>query len=371
MAPKIPTAGRVKFLAGRIRAFRCAVVYIDGVSKHVRTVRVLSIPAQHPYTQAIRPAGVEYLPDPDIDGNWWPHPALEAEFWRTPPAADLVHIHFGFEHRSPEQIEQLVETLPIPLVVTAHDIDNPHLADQTEHHQRLRTLVGAASAVITLTECAARTLDDAFRARNVTVAPHPAIVAEPPTVRREPVVGVFLKSLRSNVVRDPQFYLDLSRDVALRVFVHDEPATAQLRAELAGKVDLVVHGPFDDAALHREVAALTACVLPYTRGTHSGWLEMCRDVGTGVVCPIRAATPTRWTGPRRWRSTAARTGPARLRQPPASSPVALCRIWAIGWINCAGCAPRTPRYTEAFWIVLTPRKVQERRCSADDDRDAE
>lgn len=285
MAPKIPTAGRVKFLAGRIRAFRCAVVYIDGVSKHVRTVRVLSIPAQHPYTQAIRPAGVEYLPDPDIDGNWWPHPALEAEFWRTPPAADLVHIHFGFEHRSPEQIEQLVEALPIPLVVTAHDIDNPHLADQTEHHQRLRTLVGAASAVITLTECAARTLDDAFRARNVTVAPHPAIVAEPPTVRREPVVGVFLKSLRSNVVRDPQFYLDLSRDVALRVFVHDEPATAQLRAELAGKVDLVVHGPFDDAALHREVAALTACVLPYTRGTHSGWLEMCRDVGTGVVVP--------------------------------------------------------------------------------------
>lgn len=250
-------------------------------------MRVLSVPADHPYTQAIRPAGVEYLPDPDIDGNWWPHPALEAEYWRTPRAADILHIHFGFEHRTPEQIEDLVAALPVPLVVTAHDLDNPHLEAQEEHHRRLRTLVSAARGVITLTDCAAERLREEFGAREVSVVPHPAIAAgqAAPAVQRDPVVGVFVKSLRSNVVADPGFYLRIAESVPLRVFVHDVEATRGLRAELDGKVELVVHEPLDDASLHRAVATLTACILPYTRGTHSGWLEMCRDLGTTVAVP--------------------------------------------------------------------------------------
>lgn len=257
------------------------------MSKHVRNVRVLSIPANHPYTQAIRPAGVEYLPDPDINGNWWPHPALEAQYWRTPVVADLLHIHFGFEHRTPEQIEDLVAELPVPLVLTAHDLDNPHLENQEEHHRRLRTLVRAAQGVVTLTHCAARRLREEFGARDVSVVAHPAVVTGPdvPEVPREPVVGVFVKSLRSNVVADPRFYLGIAESVPLRVFVHDVEATRELRAQLDGKVDLVVHDPLDDASLHRTVAALTTCILPYVRGTHSGWLEMCRDLGTTVAVP--------------------------------------------------------------------------------------
>ena len=257
------------------------------MSKHVHDLRVLSIPAEHPYTQAIRPAGVVYLPDPDINGHWWPHPALEADFWRTPPAADLVHIHFGFEHRTPQQVDQLVAALPVPLVVTAHDLDNPHLKEQSDHHRRLRTLVQAAHGVVTLTDCAAQRLRSEFAVREVITLPHPAIVDtdSAPVVQREPVVGVFLKSLRSNVVADPQFYLDIAREVPLRVFVHDVASTRALRRALEGRVDLVVHDPLDDASLHRAVAALSVCLLPYVRGTHSGWLEMCRDLGTSVAVP--------------------------------------------------------------------------------------
>lgn len=260
------------------------------MSKHVRDLRVLSIPAEHPYTQAIRPAGVEYLPDPDIDGHWWPHPALDADFWRTPPEADILHIHFGFEHRSPDQIEELVAALPIPLVVTAHDLDNPHLSDQAaqaDHHRRLRTLVQAAHSVVTLTDGAAHRLRIDFGVRGVITLPHPAIVRTQmaDAVQREPVVGVFLKSLRSNVVSDPQFYLDIASQVPLRVFVHDFDETRALREALEGRVDLVVHDPLDDASLHRAVATLSVCLLPYVRGTHSGWLEMCRDLGTSVAVP--------------------------------------------------------------------------------------
>ena len=93
-------------------------------------MEILAIPAEHPYTQAVRPAGVEYLPDPDIDGNWWPHPALTAQYWAQldpADAPDALHVHFGFEHFSPAEIRELVEALPVPLVVTVHAVSYTHL----------------------------------------------------------------------------------------------------------------------------------------------------------------------------------------------------------------------------------------------------
>ncbi|KGM18300.1 glycosyltransferase [Corynebacterium auriscanis] len=276
-----------------------------------RSVRVLSIPAQHPYTQAIKPANAVYFPDPDINGNWWPHPALEANFWSSAPTEeepaaaggfgtafshlhyslggiDLVHLHFGFEHRTPQQIQEFVDALPIPLVVTVHDLDNPHLvtaAQQQEHHERLRILIRAAASVITLTQPAAQRLREEFSAQRVDVVPHPAITRDVPNPPRDPVAGVFLKSLRNNVISDPSFYLAIAAETPLRVFIHSDAPTRPLREALTGKVDLRVHAPFSDDELHQEVASVTTCLLPYVRGTHSGWLEMCRDVGTTVVAP--------------------------------------------------------------------------------------
>lgn len=258
-------------------------------------MRVLSVPAEHPYTRAIRPPHVFYLPDPDADGDghWWPHPALEAQFWRASgrPDVDAVHIHFGFEHRTPAEIAELTHALPVPLVITVHDIDNPHLAtaaEQAEHHERLRLLVDAAAAVITLTDCAAERLRTDFGATDVNVIPHPPIVDTPPA---GPLhgggAGVFLKSLRANVVADPAFYRAIAARVPLTVFVHDEPATRELRDALSGApgITLVAHDRLDDPALHAAVAGLDVCLLPYTSGTHSGWLEMCRNLGTDVAVP--------------------------------------------------------------------------------------
>ncbi|QYH19339.1 glycosyltransferase [Corynebacterium aquatimens] len=255
-----------------------------------RAVRVLSIPAEHPYTQAIRPAGVAYLPDPDIDGNWWPHPAFTAKYWRELDPAqrpDILHVHFGFEHFTTAEISAMVAELPVPLVVTVHDIDNPHLEDQRDHHARLKVLVDAAAATLTLTDCAAAALREDFGVGEVNVVKHPRIAAVPAVEKRGERAAVFVKSLRGNVVADAQFYRDIAAEVPLDVYVHDVPATEDLREGLDGVENLAlhVHEPFGDAELHAAVARAGACVLPYTRGTHSGWLEMCRDHGTPVAVP--------------------------------------------------------------------------------------
>ena len=243
-------------------------------------MKILSIPAQHPYTQAIRPAGVEFLPDPDIDGNWWPHPALEAQWWRRRRDVDAVHIHFGFEHRTPAQIAQLCAALPVPLVLTVHDLDNPHLTDQGPHHERLQLLIDASSALITLTDQAADVLARDYGAADVQVIPHPRIVGE----RVEPVPGpraaVFVKSLRSNVVADEQFYADIAGEVPLDVYMHRGAKLAPVN-----NARVIVHEPMSDAELYAAVGRAGACVLPYTKGTHSGWLEMCRDLGVPVAVP--------------------------------------------------------------------------------------
>lgn len=260
-------------------------------------LRVLSIPGEHVYPRTIRPENACYLPDPDINGNWWPHPALEAGWWTADRAADIdvVHIHFGFEHRTPAQIARLVEAIhahDVGLVVTVHDIDNPHLSSaqqQDEHRQRLAILAQGADAVLTLTPSARVQLAGIVGGEvAVEVVAHPSVVTpkELQCIDATPAQpGVFVKSLRSNVVAAPEFYAALSREGTV-VYVHNEPSTQQFRDELAARdVEVIVHEPMDNATLYDAVASCSAVVLPYLRGTHSGWLEMCRDLGVGVAVP--------------------------------------------------------------------------------------
>lgn len=40
-----------------------------------------------------------------------------------------------------------------------------------------------------------------------------------------------------------------------------------------------------DAELHQWAGGLDVLALPYRHGTHSGWLELCWDLGTSVLAP--------------------------------------------------------------------------------------
>ncbi|MCU1513466.1 MAG: hypothetical protein JWO10_556, partial [Microbacteriaceae bacterium] len=62
-------------------------------------------------------------------------------------------------------------------------------------------------------------------------------------------------------------------------------STLLKEASAANTIDLRIHDFFDDDELWNYLSSLDVSVLPYRFGTHSGWLEACRDLGTAVVAP--------------------------------------------------------------------------------------
>jgi glycosyltransferase involved in cell wall biosynthesis len=189
-----------------------------------------------------------------------------------------------------------------------HDLRNPHHEDRTLHDAQLDVLVPAADALVTLTAGAAREIRDRW-GRRAHVVPHPHVVDFPTMARLadrpragEVRIGLHVKSLRASM--DPLRLLPaLLRFVTtgpgtvLQVNGHRdvlEPGGARYCAELvlplreaaaAGLVDLRVHDFMTDSELFAYLASLDVAVLPYRFGTHSGWLEACRDLGTTVVAP--------------------------------------------------------------------------------------
>ena len=222
---------------------------------------------------------------------------------------DLMHVHFGFDALSPEDLQAVVAALrrhDKPLVVTVHDLRNPHHDTAELHDAQLGVLVGAADELITLTPGAAATIRARWR-REATVLPHPHVVpdrwlalARPP--RDEFVVGLHAKSLRANMDPLPlvqaltqalpgmpgaRLRVDAHTDVMTDGFDRHDPVFADRLTSLArqGLVDLRVHDYFPDSELWDYLHGLDVSVLPYQFGTHSGWLEACHDVGTWVVAP--------------------------------------------------------------------------------------
>ncbi|MGO0575695.1 glycosyltransferase family 1 protein [Ornithinimicrobium panacihumi] len=290
------------------------------------SIRVRHIPAGHAYVEHLRPVvddgTVRHLPDPPVPGappgQWWPHPALEPEWVRShADEQDVVHLHFGTEARTTAQLADWIAALRdvgLPLVHTVHDLDHPHLRDQSRHREHLGLLLERADALLTLTDGAARRVER-LCGRRPLVVPHPHVVpldllgdAAAAPAPRDPGtplrVGLHLKSLRANL--DPRTVLpalldalDLLRaqrvPARLEVRAHPElvdphhaahdPALAQLLHEVAERESLVVAGRLDDAALWRYLCGLDVSVLPYAWATHSGWLEACRDLGTWVLAP--------------------------------------------------------------------------------------
>lgn len=340
--------------------------------------RVLSIPAQHPFVDATWPPTAEAIRPAQLPtgDRWHPHPGLEADWIRAHAGEfDIVHLHFGFEHRSLAQIRDFIRACAdtrVVLVVTVHDLANPHLSDQRAHRDRLRALTAAAAAVFTLTSGAAAELAADYGISAEVIAHPPIVPAAQATQvmsasgRRGRSAAVFLKDLRTNVVADPAFYLSLASGLHrsgawLEVWAHRSsaahPTVTALQAAAdsgaAPGLDLHLTDRLPDAVLYRVLSGCAVSVLPYAHGTHSGWLEMCRDLGLSVIAPDCGHYAGQADAPEAVRTY--RTG--------SGAAAAEAAVWAIrrGLIargDVAGRAPTAQQaYAHAYAQAFTPRSA--------------
>jgi hypothetical protein len=265
-------------------------------------LRLGTVPDTHPYIDAVLPSSVRHVQfAPATRTGWEPSPLLRAEARRSCLAKiDALHVHFGYESLTADQLEHFVtdvRSARVGLVVTVHDLRNPHDRDRGAHDRHLSSLLNAADAVLSLTSGAAAEVTRRW-SRPVTVTSHPSLLLEAAPAHRRAhrrTVGIHLKSLRANVV-DPIALVRAAADGAravgalVRVDVHDPGAPPALLAALAevaveDSIDVHAHERFSDAELIDYLSGLDVSVLPYQFGTHSGWLELCRDLGVTVIAP--------------------------------------------------------------------------------------
>ena len=279
----------------------------------MNVIRVASVPAAHPYVSAIvDPTLIALLPDPipldaTVPGQWWPPRWLDPDYLLSHiDDIDVLHVHFGFEGVEHDDLVAVADVLAahrVPLVVTVHDLVNPHMDDQSHYVAKLGTLVRRADALTTLTAGAARRVADRWDAVPA-VLPHPHLLPiDRVGVRRTPAsrprVAVHGKFLRANI--DPWPVVDALVDshlvpesISLRVDL-DANALTSPRADerLPGRladyrscgVDVRIHPPFTDRELVDYLHEIDILVLPYRFGTHSGWIEACFDSGVLPVVP--------------------------------------------------------------------------------------
>lgn len=298
------------------------------------SITVASVPSGHVYVRhlldpdpCVDSGATTYLADPRPDRSrsaptvspWWPPAMLNPQWIRDHDEFDVMHLQFGFDALAPAELVDVVDAVHDTgraLVYTVHDLRNPHHLGREEHDASLDVLVPSADVVVTLTQGAAAEIHRRW-GRRAVVLPHPHVVDLEILAERERqslisvaepdapfVVGLHAKSLRAGM--DPATILPalceaVDRIPGGRLQINGHPdvlrpggdrfdprlarALVAAAAALGERLDLRVHDYFDDAQLWTYLSDLDVSVLPYRFGTHSGWLEACRDLGTAIVAP--------------------------------------------------------------------------------------
>lgn len=217
---------------------------------------------------------------------------------------DVMHVHGGLAHADPWALRELVGVLRghgKRLVVTVHDLRHPRLLDNSALDDALDVVVPAADAVLTLTHAAAVRVARRW-GRGAGVVPHPCVVPpdamarlRAPWVRRAGRVGIHLADVAPNSDVGPVL-VALERLVAsdpgvtLDVRIHDGAwdQRHRLRERLRrlarrDDVEVYVHDRLTDEALNGWLGSLQVAVLPHRFGTHTTWIERCKDLATAIV----------------------------------------------------------------------------------------
>ncbi|GAB4080775.1 glycosyltransferase family 4 protein [Modestobacter muralis] len=277
-------------------------------ARRPRPVRVATVPFATPYLDAVLPAGVVRV-GPEAS----PSPWLDADHLLAHAAdVDVLHLHGGFDHLTVPEMEAwtaAVRRSGVPLVVTVHDLLPRESAEGTllpaRHRNHLRALLATAEVVLTLTPGAADEIADRF-GRTAIVVAHPSLAPPTPGVGRETrLVGLHLGRLGPQV-HDPLGLVraTLSGAVSgggrLRVDVHPDVDLAARLPELlelaeGGQLEVARSWEAGPAGWVRHLQELHVSVLPWWGGSHSDWVELCRDAGTRAVVPAGGWQGQQWS----------------------------------------------------------------------------
>ena len=224
---------------------------------------------------------------------------------------DIFHVHFGFDAKSPRELRDIAAALRdagVPLVVTVHDLRNPHHPD-----------AGAARRAARGPARERRRGDhaDPGCGRDDRCALGPARRGPAASARRrlghDGAAATVARRLRRRAARqepssqhgrggggagargddrraarcDGCGSTSTTRSSTLAPTPTTRCVGEALRALAAthDRVELREHDYFSDDELWEYLNAIDVSVLPYRFGTHSGWLEACFDLGTAVVAP--------------------------------------------------------------------------------------
>lgn len=277
-------------------------------------IRVASVPATHVYVRHLCHPLVDRLEDPSGDDLRTPC-FLSPEWIRGhSDLFDVLHVNFGFEYYPTAQLIELCAALQDcrkGLAYTAHDLRNPNHSDPRKQNEVLDLWMSCADEIVTLTPSAAVDIRSKW-GRSAHVIPHPHVIElddmgilQQARVRHWDGyrIGIHFKSMRPNMVGAPllRSALEAAQEDGFRLLIHvhhevldprsdrHDGALTSLILDTVGAsdsvMDLRVHKYFADDELWSFMLAVDAVLLPYVFGTHSGFLEACRDLGTTVIAP--------------------------------------------------------------------------------------
>jgi N-terminal domain of galactosyltransferase len=292
---------------------RLGLAHHDGTTwRRSAPVRVATVPAAHPYLDAVRPCASTVF-DAGRAPSWQPDPLLGPDALRAARSdIDVMHVHFGYDHLDEPELDRwllALHELDLPLVVTVHDLRNPHHLQPDRHDAHLRALLGVARDVITLTDGAAAEIMTRF-GRRAQVLAHPTLLDTDQVAHADlddgpPTVLVPLKSLRRNVCNPAAIVAAVvegadASGAQVCVYVHPQVVDDAVlepvrRLADAGRLELAVHERLSDSELVQRLTNARVLVLPYRFGTHSGWVELAHDVGTRALVPSCGYYAQQWS----------------------------------------------------------------------------
>lgn len=263
------------------------------------TARVLHIPSHMTYVKALSGS---YAPAAETGPSLRVSDLLAMADWDF----DVLHLH-SFELVTLDELirlRQRTEEEGIAMVVTIHDLLPNIEASIDGFRNKVAYVATAADHVFTLTSMAASEITTlAPRAKTPEVTPHgPAISIEAvPAVpaagdgglavfgafRPYRELGTLVKAWQRLGKSRPRLRV-LLRSVTAADYERDGDLLELLKtiARADGRLSLTVaHTMLADDHLVDWLTNASALVLPYSHITHSGQLELARDIGLPVIAP--------------------------------------------------------------------------------------